>query len=89
MVNPIKSIMKKTLAIVILQLFLMGLVSGQSASDIRSLKKQYESLLQNQDKIRLQSDEIENDVIDGDLPIKQDLELKSAELEKKRMKNHG
>ena len=84
MVNPIKSIMKKTLAIVILQLFLMGLVSGQSASDIRILKKQYESLLKNQDKIHLQSDEIENDEIDGDIPIKQDLELKQAELEKEK-----
>ena len=81
MVNPIKSIMKKILAIVILQLFLVGLVSGQSISDIRKLKKQYESLLQNQDKIRFQSDEIENDVIYCDLPIKQDLELKQTKFE--------
>ena len=94
MVNPIKSIMKKTLAIVILQLFLVGLVSGQSASDIRILKKQYEFLLQNQDKIRLQSDEIENGEIDGDLPIRQDLELRQAELEEEedeepRLKHFG
>jgi len=94
MVKPIKSIMKKTLAIVILQLFLVGLVTGQSASDIRILKKQYESLLQNQNKIGLKSNEIENDEIDGDLPIKQDLELKQAELEKEedeepRLKHFG
>ena len=86
--------MKKILAIVILQLFLVGLVSGQSASDIRILKKQYESLLQNQDKIRFQSNEIDNDEIDGDLPIKQDLELKQDELEEEedeepRLKHFG
>ena len=79
MVNPIKSIMKKILTIVILQLFLMGLVSGQSASDIRKLKKQYESVLQSQDKLILPSDVMEDDEIDGDLPTKKDLELMQVE----------
>ena len=93
--NPIKSIMKKFLSILILQLFLMGLVSGQSASDFRRLKKQYESVLQNQGKIiSLPSDLMEGDEIDGDLPTKQDLELKQAELDKKeddelRLKHFG
>ena len=82
MVIPIKSIMKKILSILILQLFLIGLVSGQSAADIRQLKKQYESILQKQGKISLPSDVVEDDEIDGDLPTKQDLKLKQAELEK-------
>ena len=83
MMNPIKSIMKKILSILILKLFLMGLVSGQSAADIRQLKKQFESVLQNQGKkISLPSDVMEDDEIDGDLPTKKDLELKQAELEK-------
>ena len=84
MVIPIKSIMKKILSILILQLFLMGLVSGQSTTDIRQLKKQYEYLLEKQGKISLPSDGIEDYEIDGDLPIKYDFKLKQAELEKKR-----
>ena len=82
MVNPIKSIMKKILSIFILQLFLMGLVSGQSTTDIRPLKKQYESALQNQGKINLESVTREDGEIDGDLPTRQELELKLLELEK-------
>ena len=65
--NPIKSIMKKILSILILQLFLMGLVSGQSTSDIRQLKKQYESMLQDQDKEkRLSLDGMEDDKIESE-----------------------
>ena len=75
--------MKKILSILILQLFLMGLVLGQSATDIRQLKKQYESALQNQSKLILPSDVMEDDEIDGDLPTKQDLELMQTELEEK------
>ena len=75
--------MKKILSILILQLFLVSLVSSQSASDIRKLKKQYESLLQSQDKLILPSDVMEDDEIDGDLPTKQDLELMQTELEEK------
>ena len=82
MVNPIKSIMKKIFAILILQLFLMGLVSGQSASDIKKLKKQFESVMQNQGKnITLPSDVMVDDKIDGDLPTKLDIELEQFELE--------
>ena len=86
--------MKKILSILILQLFLMGLVLGQSATDIRQLKKQYESALLNQSKLILPSDVMEDDEIDGDLPIKQDLELKQAELaeeedEEPRLKHFG
>ena len=94
MVNPIKSIMKKTLAIVILQLFLVGLVSGQSASDIKKLKRQFESVMQNQGKtITLPSDVMEDDEIDGDLPTKLDLNLKQFEFaeedEEPRLKHFG
>ena len=85
MVNPIKSIMKKILSILILQLFLIGLVSGQSAADIRQLKKQYESVLQKHGKINLESVSREDGEIDGDLPINQELELKQFESEKKRI----
>ena len=74
--------MKKILSILILQLFIVGLVSSQSASDIRKLKKQYESVLQNQDKLILPYDVMEDDEIDGDLPTKQQLEL-IQELEEK------
>ncbi|MCS5647143.1 MAG: SLBB domain-containing protein, partial [Candidatus Marinimicrobia bacterium] len=66
-----------------LQLFFIGLVLGQSATDIRQLKKQYESALQNQSKLILPSDVMEDDEIDGDLPTKQDLELMQTELEEK------
>ena len=75
--------MKKILSILILQLFLVGLVSSQSASDIRKLKKQYESVLQNKGKIILPSEVMEDDEIDGDLPTKQDLELMQTELKEK------
>ena len=95
MVNPIKSILKIYLSILILQLFLMGLVSGQSRSDIKKLKKQFESVLDNQGKkITLPSDEIK-DEIGGDLPTKLDLEIKQAKLEKEedeealRLKHFG
>jgi len=75
--------MEKYLSILILQLFLMGLVSGQSTSDIRQLKKQYESILLDQDiEKRLSSDGMEDDKIDGDLPIKQELELNLLEFHK-------
>jgi protein involved in polysaccharide export with SLBB domain len=77
--------MKKILYILILQLFFIGLVLGQSATQtqIRKLKKQYESVLQTQSKITLPSEVLEDDEIDGDLPTKQDFKLKKAELEEK------
>ena len=62
---PIKSIMKKILSILILQLFLMGLVSSQSSSDILELKKRYESMLQDQNKEKkLSLDGMEDDKIE-------------------------
>ena len=81
--DPIKSIMKKILYILILQLFLIGLVLGQSVTDIRQIKKEYESALRKQSKLILPSDVMEDDEIDGDLPTKQDLELMQTELEEK------
>ena len=64
--DPIKSIMKKILSILILQLFLVGLVSSQTASEIRQLKKQYESVLKKEGKISLSSDVVDDDEIEGD-----------------------
>ena len=64
--NPIKSIMKKILSTLILQLFLVGLVSSQTAAEIRQLKKQYESILKKQGKISLSSDVVDDDEIEGD-----------------------
>ena len=83
MVNPFKSIMKKIISIVLLQLFISELALGQSSTDFQRLKKQYESLLQSQDDIKQQSDLFyEDDEIITDLPIKIDLELKKDDLEK-------
>ena len=95
MVNPIKSIMKKNISILILQLFLIGLVSGQSRSDIKKLKKQFESVIQNQGKKITPPADEKKDKIGGDLPTKLDLEIKQAKLEKEedeealRLKHFG
>ena len=77
--------MKIILSILILQLFLVGLVSGQSATDMRKLKEQYESIMQEQGKTSLQSVTSGESGIDGDLPTKQGLIFRQYEPEKKKI----
>ena len=71
--------MKKNLTILILQLFPMFFLLGQSVSDIQRAKQQYENFLLDQQRSNLSSDISVIDQIDGDIPKTEEIGFKYYE----------